>query len=250
MLLTDLVRHIDALLDPGTMRDYGPNGLQVEGRPEVRRLATACSASLAACRAAAERGCDALLVHHGVLWGERQRITGVLRGRLEVLLAAHCSLIAYHLPLDAHGELGNNAVLLELLGARRAAAFAEHHGTRIGWIGELEAPEPAAAFRARLERVFARPVLHCPGDGRAVRRIGAVSGGGGSHLQDAARAGCDCLVTGELGEPQWHEAAETGCHAFACGHHATEAVAVRRLGDRLARESGLEHLALEEGAPL
>lgn len=250
VLLADLVARLDALLDPRRMHDYGPNGLQLEGRAEVRRLGSACTASLAACRAAAAAGCDALLVHHGVLWGRDLRLTGLLARRIATLCAAGCSLIAYHLPLDAHPELGNNAVLLELLGAQRQQAFAEHHGIQIGWVGELPAAEEASDFARRLAEIFSHAVIHCPGDGRRIRRVGAVSGGGGSHLQDAARAGCDCLVTGELGEPQWHEAAESGCHAFACGHHATESIAIHRLAERLAAEHGLIHQPIELPAPL
>ncbi len=250
MLLTTLVSQLDALLDPRRMHDYCPNGLQVEGRPEVRRLASACTASLEVCTAAAARGCDALVVHHGILWGRELRLTGMLGRRVATLMAAQCSLLGYHLPLDAHAEVGNNAVLLEVLGAKRVRPFAEHHGTSIGWVGELAQAEPATAFATRLGTVFNHPVLHCPGDGRAVRLIGAVSGGGGSHLLDAARAGCDCLVTGEVNEAQWHEAAETGCHAFAAGHHATESIAIHRLAARIAAEHGIEHVKIEIPSPL
>jgi dinuclear metal center YbgI/SA1388 family protein len=245
-----LVRHLDALLDAARCRDYGPNGLQVEGRSSINRLATAATASLAACRAAAEARVDALLVHHGLFWGKEVRITGMLRQRIGVLVEADISLIAYHLPLDAHAEVGNNAVLLELIGAGRTAPFAEHHGIDIGWIGELAEPVTAADFTARLERIFAHAVVHCPGDGRMIRRIGVVSGGGQGHLLDAAAAGCDALVTGEATEHNWHEAAETGCHLFACGHHATENIAVHRLGASLAREYGLEHVQLDLANPL
>lgn len=246
----DLVRHLDRLLDPKGIRDYGPNGLQVEGRAEIRTLATATSASLAACREAANQGADALLVHHGLFWGREVRITGPLRKRLAKLLAAEVSLIAYHLPLDAHATLGNNAVLLQALGATIEAPFAEHHGLDIGWIGELGAPMPVDAFITHLAAVFSHPVVHCPGDGRTIRRIGAVSGGGQSHLMDAAQAGCDALVTGEVSEQNWHEAVESGCHLFACGHHATERMAIHRLGALLARDNALRHLVIDLPNPI
>ncbi len=250
MLLSTLVSHLDALLDPRRMHDYCPNGLQVEGRAEVRRLASACTASLEVCAAAAARGCDALFVHHGILWGKDLRLTGMLGRRVATLMAAQCSLLGYHLPLDAHAEVGNNAVLLDLLGARRVRSFAEHHGTSIGWVGELAQAEPAAAFAARLATIVNHAVLHCPGDGRAIRLIGAVTGGGGGHLLDAARAGCDALVTGEVNEAQWHEAAETGCHAFAAGHHATESIAIHRLAAQIAADHGLAHERIEITTPL
>lgn len=246
----ELIRHLDALLDPRRIRDYGPNGLQVEGRAEIRSIATATSASLATCREAASQGADALLVHHGLFWGKESRITGILRQRLAHLLAADINLIAYHLPLDAHATLGNNVVLLHALGATVEAPFAEHHGLDIGWIGTLAQPMAADAFAAHLAGVFQHPVVHCPGDGRVMRRIGAVSGGGQSHLMDAARAGCDALVTGEVSEQNWHEAAESGCHLFACGHHATERLAIHHLGARLAQEFALRHQVIDLANPI
>jgi dinuclear metal center YbgI/SA1388 family protein len=246
----DLIRHLDALLDPRLCRDYGPNGLQVEGRTQVRHLATATTASLATCRAAVDAGADALLVHHGLFWGKEQRITGILRERLAVLLAGGMNLIAYHLPLDAHPEVGNNAVLAGLLGATPAARFAHHHGLDIGLIADLPEAVPAADLAERLTRALAHGVVHCPGADRPIRRIGIVTGGGQHHLLDAAAAGCDAFITGETGEQSWHEAAETGCHLFACGHHATECIAVHRLGERLAAQFHCQWTRIDLPNPL
>jgi len=247
---TALTADLDRLLEAARFRDYGPNGLQVEGRPEIRRLATSATASLAACRAAALAGADALLVHHGLLWGRCEPITGPLRARLGVLLRAEMSLLAYHLPLDAHPELGNNAVALGRLGAVAEGAFAEHRGALIGRLGTLPATEDPLAFGRRLEVVFQHPVLHCPGSSSAIRRIGVVTGGGQGHLLEAAAAGCDALVTGEASEQSWHEAAESGCHLFACGHHATEDLAVHALGALVGERHGLIHLPLHLPNPV
>ena len=246
----NLIRELDTLLASRRFRDYGPNGLQVEGRAEIACLATAATASLAACRAAVAGGADALLVHHGLLWGSCEPVTGMLRQRLGVLLGGDCSLVAYHLPLDAHPEWGNNAIALRLLGATIVGPFAEHKGSDIGLIGDLPCGLSPEACREVLMQAFAHPVLSCPGDGRPIRRIGVVTGGGQDHLIDAATAGCDALITGEASEQSWHEAAETGCALFACGHHATENHAVHALGVRFAEAHGLRHLRLDLANPV
>ena len=245
-----LIRELDTLLASRRFLDYGPNGLQVEGRAEISCIATAATASLAACKAAVTGGADALLVHHGLLWGACEPVTGMLRQRLGVLLGGDCSLVAYHLPLDAHPEVGNNAVALRLLGAAIVSPFAEHKGSDIGLIGDLPLALSPEACSELLTRTFAHPVLTCPGDGRSIRRIGVVTGGGQDHLTDAATAGCDALITGEASEQSWHEAAETGCALFACGHHATENHAVHALGAHFAESHGLRHLRLDLTNPV
>ena len=246
----NLVRDLDTLLESKRFRDYGPNGLQVEGRAEITCLATAATASLAACRAAVTGGADALLVHHGLLWGSCEPVTGMLRQRLRVLLGGDCSLVAYHLPLDAHPEVGNNAVALRMLGAAIVSTFADHKGSDIGLIGDLPVALSPEACSELLTRIFVHPVRTCPGDGRPIRRLGVVTGGGQNHLTDAATAGCDALITGEASEQSWHEAAETGCALFACGHHATENHAVHALGARWAESHGLRHLRLDLANPI
>lgn len=245
-----LERHLDQLLDCSRFKDYGPNGLQVEGRDEIGVLATATTASRAACQAAVDAGASALLVHHGLFWGGSPTIRGMLRTRLGLLLEADCSLFAYHLPLDAHTELGNNATALAAIGCSSDASFGEFRGVQIGRMGRLKEPETPDTFIARLGQAFGHGVVHCPGDQRPIRTVGVVTGAGQSHLLDAAAAGCDCLVTGEVSEQSWHEAAESGCHLFACGHHATEALAVHALGRRLAAEFGLHHVPINLNNPI
>jgi dinuclear metal center YbgI/SA1388 family protein len=247
---SDVVRHLDTLLDSPRVKDYGPNGLQVEGRSEIRVLATACTASQRVINEAVAVGADALLVHHGLLWGREQPITGLLQRRLKALLAAECSLLAYHLPLDAHGEVGNNAVLLRRLGLTVVQPFARHHGLDIGWIGELATPLSPEDFAALVQRTVNHGVLHCPGTSALIRRVGVVTGGGQSHLADAAAAGCDAFITGEGSEQTWHEAAELGCHAFIAGHHATEDLAVHELGAQLATLFALDHRPIKLGNPV
>jgi putative NIF3 family GTP cyclohydrolase 1 type 2 len=166
------------------------------------------------------------------------------------LLGADCNLIAYHLPLDAHPTLGNNAVALERLGISAAGSFAEHRGAAIGLWGELETPITVDELAQRCRLAFEHEVVHCPGGGDAIRRIGVVTGGGHIFLNAAAELGLDALVTGELSEQSWHEAAELGCHCLACGHHATECRAVHGLGAKLAQDFDLEHVALAESNPL
>ncbi|MFW5750075.1 MAG: Nif3-like dinuclear metal center hexameric protein [Planctomycetota bacterium] len=246
----ELEHHLDELLEPGRFRDHCANGLQVEGDAEVERIATAATASLAACRAAREAGATALLVHHGVIWGGAGRITGVLRKRLSVLLGSGCNLLAYHLPLDAHPSLGNNALALARLGAQREEAFAEHGGTAIGYHGCFDAPITIDELIQRCERLFDHPVCHCPADPDRIARIGVVTGGGAGDLGAAAAAGCQALITGEPSEPAWHEARELGCHLLACGHYATENLAIHELGARLAETFQLGHLAITGDNPI
>lgn len=247
---TALIAALDALLDAPAWPDHGPNGLQVSGVAEITCLASAATASLAACQGAVAAGAQALLVHHGLIWGEGPgRIVGPIRERLACLLNANCALIAYHLPLDAHPQRGNNAVALRRLGAVSCGSFAPWRGRDLGRVGELPMPLDAAELARRCESAFAHPVLHCPGGPVQVRRLGVVTGGGQRFLAAAAHAGLDALITGESSEQSWHEAAEYGIHLFACGHHATECHAVHELAADLAQQHGLRHRALAESNP-
>ena len=246
-----LTATVDELLEAVDFPDYGPNGLQVEGGEAIHRLATGTTASLATIRAAVAAGADALLVHHGILWGGLQPITGMLAARVRELLAAECNLLAYHLPLDAHPERGNNAWVLRQLEADAGVRpFASFKGREIGLAADLPRAVPADDLVARLRTLFDHEVIHCPGGSGPIRRLGVVTGGGQGALAEAAAAGCDALVTGETSEQTWHEAAELGCHCLACGHHATECRAVHELGAELARRLDLEHHPLSEHNPL
>ncbi|HLO96453.1 MAG TPA: Nif3-like dinuclear metal center hexameric protein [Burkholderiaceae bacterium] len=233
------MRLLDGWLEPGRFKDYGPNGLQVEGKPEVRRVLCGVTASLALIEAAIERGADALLVHHGLFWrGQEQRLTGWMKARVQRLLAHDINLIAYHLPLDAHAELGNNAQLGRQFGWTADARFGEQD---LGFSGLLpEGQQTLAGLTGVVERQLARSVLAIPGDGRPLRRVAWCTGGAQGFFEAAIASGADVFVTGEISEPQAHYAAETGVAFVAAGHHATERYGVQALGRRLAEDTGLE----------
>lgn len=245
-----LVRHLDQELESARYHDQSQNGLQVEGRAEVRVLATAASASLAAISQAVAAGADALLVHHGLLWGTPQAITGALARRLTRLLGAGCSLIAYHIPLDAHPQSGNNAWLCRALELGDLRPFGAYKGIPISFCGRLAQPQPLARLIQRLEQTVCHPVRHCPGGPDPVQQVAVLSGGGCRWLAEAASSGAEVLVTGDAAEQSWHEAAELGCHLLACGHHATECLAVHDLGAELARRFDLRQVRVVEDNPL
>ncbi|HEX8065357.1 MAG TPA: Nif3-like dinuclear metal center hexameric protein, partial [Thermoleophilaceae bacterium] len=225
----EIIAFLDDLLDARSFADYGPNGLQVTGRAEVGLVVTGVSAHRELFERAAEAGAGMVLCHHGMLWDAAPRTIGAqVRGRLEVLFGADMSLAAYHLPLDAHAEVGNNALICQRLGLQRAEAFGEVLGHEAGFVGHAE--EEPIALEALAERccaVFGRDPLVFEGDGRPVHRVGIVSGGGGSNYADAIRLGLDAFVTGEPEEPVMATARETGVAYLACGHHATETFGVR-----------------------
>jgi dinuclear metal center YbgI/SA1388 family protein len=250
--LTDIVAELDRQLEPERFEDYCPNGLQVPGREEVQTVATGVSAHLELFeRAAAERA-DLLLVHHGTFWNSEPRAIGAaMKRRLQTLFEADMSLAAYHLPLDAHPELGNNALLARELGAERIEPFAEHRGRTIGFVATLaddglQAPELFARARA----ITAREPLVFDFGPALVRRVAIVSGGGADYLADAIAAGADAFLTGEPAERVMAQAQEAGIHFIAAGHYATETLGVRALGEHLGARFGVRHLFLDVPNPV
>ncbi len=236
---TEIERALTELLRPEAFRDYGPNGLQVEGRAEVRRIASGVTASLAFIDAAIAAGADTLLVHHGLFWrGQDGRLTGWLRERVRRLLVHDINLFAYHLPLDAEPRLGNNAQLGALLGLEADARFGEQD---LGFIGAAGALASVQALAERAAAALGRAPLVVPGDGRPLARIAWCSGGAQGYFEAAIGAGADAFVTGEISEPQAHLARETGVAFLACGHHASERYGVAALGAHLAECFALEH---------
>lgn len=237
---------LEELLQPASFKDYGPNGLQVEGRREVRRLVSGVTASLAFIDAAIAEGADALLVHHGLFWrGQDGRLTGWLRARVARLLAHDINLFAYHLPLDAHAEFGNNAQLGAQLGLAADARFGEQ---QLGFIGPA-ADAALDAFAARAARVLRRVPVVVAGDGRPLRRVAWCTGGAQGYFEAAIAAGADAFVTGEISEPQAHLARETGVAFLACGHHATERYGAPALAAHVAARLGIEHRFIEVDNP-
>lgn len=243
----DIERALTELLRPEGFRDYGPNGLQLEGRREVRRLVSGVTASLALIEAAVAAGADALLVHHGLFWrGQDGRLTGWLRERVARLLAHDINLFAYHLPLDAEPTFGNNAQLGLRLGLVADARFGEQD---LGFIGAAAERLSSAELAARAQAALGRAPIVVPGDGRSLGRIAWCSGGAQGYFEAAVAAGADAFVTGEISEPQAHLARETGVAFLACGHHATERYGVPALGAHLAERFGLEHRFIEIDNP-
>jgi dinuclear metal center YbgI/SA1388 family protein len=236
----DIESWLQRTLQPEAFKDYGPNGLQVEGRREVRRLVSGVTASLAFIDAAIAAGADTLLVHHGLFWrGQDGRLTGWLAARVRRLMAADINLFAYHLPLDAHAELGNNAQLGFRLGLRADARFGEQ---ALGFIGAAPAAAATtAALAATVQAQLARSPVVLIGDGRPLRRVAWCSGGAQGHFEAAIAAGADAYITGEISEPQAHLARETGVAFLACGHHASERYGAPAVATQLAAQFGLSH---------
>ncbi len=238
---------LNELLRPEGFKDYGPNGLQVEGCREVRRIVSGVTASLAFIDAALADGADALLVHHGLFWrGQDGRLTGWLKARVARLLRADVNLFAYHLPLDAHAELGNNAQLGLRLGLRADARFGEQD---LGFIGDAGKLDTAAALSTCLQSSLQRAPVALPGDGRPLRRIAWCTGGAQGFFESAMAAGADAFITGEISEPQAHLSRETGVAFFACGHHATERYGAPAVAAWLAARHGLEHRFIDIDNP-
>ena len=240
----ELEARLAAVLRPEQFKDYGPNGLQVEGRASVRRVVSGVTASMAFIDAALADGADALLVHHGLFWrGQDGRLTGWLGERVRRLMRADVSLFAYHLPLDAHAELGNNAQFGRRLGLEADARFGEQ---QLGFIGPAAARHSRAALVAGVQALApARAPTVVPGDGRALARIAWCTGGAQGYFEDAIAAGADAFVTGEISEPQAHLARETGVAFIAAGHHATECFGAPALAAAVCAELGLEHRFIE-----
>jgi dinuclear metal center YbgI/SA1388 family protein len=225
------------LLEPGRFKDYGPNGLQVEGKPELRRLVCGVTASLALIEAAIEAEADAILVHHGLFWrGQDGRVTGWMKQRLARLLAHEINLFAFHLPLDAHPKLGNNAQLGQRLGWTADARFGDQD---LGFSAPLAATS-LEGLSAQLGQLLGRAPTVVAGDGRPLRRVAWCSGGAQGYFEAAIAAGADVFVTGEISEPQAHYARETGVAFIAAGHHATERYGVQAVGARAAQVLGLD----------
>jgi len=238
--LDDLVTYVDDMLEVEHFADYCPNGLQVEGRLEVRKLVSGVTACQALLDAACEHKADALLVHHGYFWrGEDARVVGMKRQRLQTLLQTQMSLLAYHLPLDAHPVYGNNAQLGERLGFVAEGQFGGEPA--VGLYGHLTEAMPASRLARHIEQVLQRPPLHISGDTSVIHSIAWCTGAAQGYIEQAIRLGVDAYVSGEISEQTVHIAREAGIHYFAAGHHATERYGVQALGAHLAAHFGLEH---------
>lgn len=240
--LHDITGFLDELLAPQRFADYAPNGLQVEGAPVVRRVLGGVTASLALIEAAVAADAQALLVHHGWFWkNEDPRVLGMKRRRLELLLRHEISLIAYHLPLDAHPELGNNIRLARVLGLEPGSAPGSTSGLpELVMGGSLPEPLAAEAFAAHIATRLGRVPLHVAGGPPQLRSVAWCTGAAQDYIEDAARAGFDAFISGEISERTTHVAREAGIHYYAAGHHATERYGVQAVGEFLARSLDIE----------
>ena len=238
----------DALLQPEKFHDYGPNGLQVEGDRDVQRLVSGVTASRALIEAAIAAEADAIVVHHGLFWrGQDGRVTGWMRDRLRLLLAHGIHLFAYHLPLDAHPELGNNAQLGRVLGFQADGRFGEQDLGFLGLGGQPWASPQALADH--VAQTLGRAVTCVGGHERPVQRVAWCTGGAQSYFEAAIAQGVDAFITGEISEPQAHLARETGVAFLACGHHATERYGAPAVAAHVAQNLGLQHQFIEIDNP-
>ena len=242
----EILAALDTLLEPERFKDYCPNGLQVEGQQQVRKIVSGVTASLALIEAAIAAEADTLLVHHGLFWrGQDGRVVGWMRQRLALLLAHNINLFAYHLPLDAHPEVGNNAQLGQRLGLQPTQRFGEQD---LGCLGAA-AFASTAALAEHVQSVLGRSVILVAGKTAPIQRVAWCTGGAQNYFEAAINAGADAFITGEISEPQAHLARETGVAYLACGHHATERYGAPAVGAYLAAQCGLEHVFIDIDNP-
>lgn len=248
MTLKELERYIGQLLEISSFHDYCPNGVQVEGRAEVGKIVSAVSASLDVLQAASEMGADAVLVHHGYFWkNEDPRISGIKRARIAHLIQNDMSLLAYHLPLDAHPVLGNNVQLAQLLGFQLEERFGEQN---VAASGRLVQPMSLQRLSGVVEEKLRRQPLVIGDDTAIIRRIAWCSGAAQDYLAAAIDLGVDAFLTGEVSEHTVHLARESGVAFISAGHHATERYGVQALGAHLAQQLGLKHQFIDIENPV
>ena len=240
--LKELTEYINTFLQIDRFKDYCPNGLQVEGKNEVHSVVTGVTASQALIDNACEKNADAILVHHGYFWrNEDARITGIKRKRIAALLENNISLLAYHLPLDAHPQVGNNAQLGRLLDIQMDGELRCNPSTVCGTYGHLKSAIKADVFKDKIDSVLRRKSTHIHAGTSDITTIGWCTGAGQGFIEVAIKQGLDAYISGEISEATTHLAREAGIHYFAAGHHATERYGVQALAEHLAKQFGIEH---------
>lgn len=249
---SELEAFFEQLLSPADYADYGPNGLQIEGTEQVHKIAFAVSATRESIQQAIANGADVLVVHHGLFWkfhGPRT-ITGPLARRIMPLIRHEVNLLAYHLPLDAHPEIGNAAMLGRLIGLQELQPFGDHQGMPTGIKGLLRIPVSAARLKERLAVLLKHPViLATPDENQDIYSVGIITGGANSDWILAHRAGLDAYITGEISEHDWHDSQEHGLHMFAGGHNATEQFGIQALLEKTRERFGLPCLFIPSENP-
>lgn len=250
MKRSDLVAYLAEFLQVDKFRDYAPNGLQIEGAEEIHKIVTGVTACQPLIDIAAQRNADALLVHHGFFWkSEPEQIVGMKQRRIKALLVNDINLMGYHLPLDAHPVVGNNATLAEKLGIVDAEPI-EGVAQGLIWRGKLESAVSATQFKADIAAALGRAPLHIGSDDRMVQTVAWCTGGAQDYLDIAAQYGLDAFISGEVSERTFHSAMEQGIEYYSAGHHATESYGIQALGEHLAREFGLEHEFVDISNPV
>ena len=245
---TQLLNEIELLLNPSQFKDYAPNGLQVQGRDSITKIACAVTASQAVIDAAADWGADALLVHHGYFWrGEDASIVGMKYQRVRRLIEANINLIAYHLPLDAHPTLGNNAQLAHKLGL---SVSGQSPTEPLVWYGTHDDNPTLAHFCQMTETALGRKPLLIGDTHAHLGRVAWCTGGAQDYIHEAALLGANTYISGEISERTYHEARELGINYLACGHHATERYGIQALGEHLSAQFGLEYRFIDEDNPV
>lgn len=251
ILLHELSGYIDDLLNVAAFSDYAPNGLQVAGRQQINKIVSGVTASQALIDAALAAGADAIIVHHGYFWrGEDPCLIGIKRRRIHSLLAADVSLLAYHLPLDAHDELGNNVQLAKVLGIEIEPPAAVNSASSMVRYGRFTPALSSAELGQRIHTVLGRQPLHIAGKGESLSRVAWCTGAAQNYFEQAIRQQIDVYISGEISEQSTHLARESGVHFFAAGHHATERYGVKRLGQHLAETHGLDHEFIDIDNPV
>jgi dinuclear metal center YbgI/SA1388 family protein len=245
----EIVGFLDKLLDSVGFPDYGPNGLQVPGAREVTSIVTGVSATRELFEVALEKESSMVLVHHGIFWGDAGALSEMQAGRLRALLANDLNLVAYHLPLDAHPSVGNNALLIEELGLALEESFGDYKGRSIGFVATspgISGDELATTIADRL----GREPLHLAYGPETIERVAVIAGSAPDYIEAAAAAGCDAFITGEPAERVNSAAKELGIHFYAAGHHATEKLGIQRLGDLLVENFGVTHEFIDIPNPI
>ena len=238
----DLLQYFSRLLTPENFQDYCPNGLQVEGKSAIKTLVTGVTACQALLEQAVVQGADAILVHHGYFWnGEAPTIVGMKQRRLKILLQHDINLFAYHLPLDAHPEVGNNVQLAQQLGLTIIPQTLQ----TLLWLGVTAMPMTVASFSHHLTQVLSRPPLHVAGSQALIHKVAWCTGAAQDEIEAAKLLGADAFISGEISERTVHAARELEIHYFAAGHHATERYGVQALGAHVAQRFGLTHTFID-----
>ena len=249
--LSDVISYLDELLAIGDFQDYGPNGLQVPGTGEVSRVVTGVSANLELFEQASKLGAQLVVAHHGLFWDFHPRsVTPAMKERLRLLFDRDMSLAGYHLPLDAHPEVGNNALICAALGLERAESFGEHRGQSVGFVGRSSEGIAFDELRDRCAQAFGQEPFVWDAGPDTVHSVGIVSGAAASSFTEAIALDLDAFLTGEPAEHVMADARESGTHFIAGGHYATETFGVRRLGELLAGAFGVEHHFVEVPNPI